>query len=319
MPRIIRNAFCSLLGGAVVAGLIFGLVSCSPQGPVKKAVQNPPKKATPNSIIDQPKTEEPIKDPTTPNPTPVSTPAKTPDPATAAIPVEKPNRESGRTPSDPISDRKATTNVKRYAGYPTEIAYVKGSSRIALTFDAGASAAPTPAILAALKDADLQATFFLTGKWCEKNPELTKQIINDGHEIGNHSYSHPDFRKISDSAIAEQLKKTENIVVNLTGQSTKPLFRPPYGGRNKHVLSVVGGQGYTSIYWSLDSWDAFKKRITSTEIRDRILKRVQGGDIVLLHCGSEPTAKQLPELIEKLKDRGFTMVKVSELIAENAE
>lgn len=224
--------------------------------------------------------------------------------------------KTGREATNPAANRQTTKPHRRYEGYPGEIAYVKGSSKIALTFDAGASSAPTPSILKTLKDAGLHVTFFLTGKWCEKDPELVKQIIADGHEIANHSYSHPDFRKISDSAIAEQLKKTEDIVVKLTGASTKPFFRPPYGGRDKRVLSVAGEQGYTSIYWSLDSWDAFKKGITAEQIEDRILERVQGGDIVLMHCGSEPTAKQLPDLIEQLNKRGFEIVTVSELVKD---
>ncbi len=224
--------------------------------------------------------------------------------------------KTSREVTNPEANRKSTKPHRRYEGYPGEIAYVKGSNKVALTFDAGASAAPTPGILKTLKDTGLHVTFFLTGKWCEKSPELVKQIAADGHEIANHSYSHPDFRKISDSAIAEQLKKTEDIVFNLTGASTKPLFRPPYGGRDKRVLSVAGEQGYTSIYWSLDSWDAFKKGITAQQIEDRILKRIQGGDIVLMHCGSEPTAKQLPDLIEQLNKRGFEIVTVSELVKD---
>ncbi|MGI6295587.1 MAG: polysaccharide deacetylase family protein [Armatimonadota bacterium] len=223
---------------------------------------------------------------------------------------------TSREVTNPTANRKATKPHRRYEGYPGEIAYVKGSNKVALTFDAGASSAPTSSILKTLKEAGLHVTFFLTGKWCEKDPELVKQIIAEGHEIANHSYSHPDFRKISDSAIVEQLQKTEDIVFKLTGASTKPFFRPPFGGRDKRVLSVAGEQGYTSIYWSLDSWDAFKKGITAQQIEDRILERIQGGDIVLMHCGSEPTAKQLPDLIEQINKRGFEIVKVSELVKD---
>ena len=85
--------------------------------------------------------------------------------------------------------------------------------------------------------------------------------------------------------------------MRLTGKSTKPYFRPPFGGRDKRVLSVAGQEGYTSVFWSLDSLDAFKKGITSEQIEKRVLDRVQGGDIVLLHCGSAPTAAELPDLI----------------------
>ena len=205
---------------------------------------------------------------------------------------------------------------RRYGGYPGEITHTASSTRIALTFDAGASPAPTPSILKALRDNGLHVTFFLTGKWCEANPELVKQIAAEGHEIGNHTYSHPDLRKLSDDEIIEQLSKTEDLVKNLTGQSTKPYFRPPYGGRDKQVLSVAGREGYTSVYWSLDCLDAYQKGITAEQIETRVLDRIQGGDIVLMHCGSAATAAALPDLIAKLKERGFVIVKVSELTAK---
>lgn len=236
----------------------------------------------------------------------------------AQAPVEKQEPEVAQaedTPAARPSEPPPARHRQRYNGYPGELTHAAGSGKVALTFDAGASPAPTPSILKTLKSAGLHVTFFLTGKWCEQNPGLVKEIAADGHEIGNHSYSHPDFRKLSDEAIVEQLSKTEEIVMGLTGKTTKPLFRPPMGGRDKRVLSVAGGQGYTSVYWSLDCLDAYKKGITSQQIEDRILGRIQGGDIVLMHCGSAPTAAQLPDLISKLQQRGLQIVKVSELMS----
>lgn len=158
-------------------------------------------------------------------------------------------------------------------------------------------------------------TFFLTGKWCEQNPGLVRQIAAEGHEIGNHTYSHPDLRNCTDEQIVDELVRTEELVKSLTGQSTKPYFRPPFGGRNARVLQVAGEQGYTSVYWSLDCWDAYKKGITAEQITSRVLDRIQGGDIVLMHCGSAATAQALPGLIAALKERGFEIVKVSELMS----
>jgi peptidoglycan/xylan/chitin deacetylase (PgdA/CDA1 family) len=217
-------------------------------------------------------------------------------------------------PTTSSTPAQATSHPRRrYAGYPGEIAHTASKARIALTFDAGASAAPCPSILKTLRDNGLHVTFFLTGKWCEANPELVKEIAAEGHEICNHTYSHPDLRKITDDEIVEQLSKTEDLVTNLTGQSTKPYFRPPFGGRDKHVLSVAGEQGYTSVYWSLDCLDAYKKGITADQIATRVLDRIQGGDIVLMHCGSAATATALHDLIARLQERGFEIVKVSEL------
>ncbi len=315
MCSYFRNARHFLIIAAVMAAVILLATSCSSPPTEKSAKRHVSKSGAV-------KTESQVRVESSDDVKPTE---KTEEPEARAIDEKaesaevKPDPAAARTSrevTNPEANRKATKPHRRYEGYPGEIAYVKGTNKIALTFDAGASAAPTPSILKTLKEAGLHVTFFLTGKWCEKDPELVKQIIAEGHEIANHSYSHPDFRKISDSAIIEQLQKTEDIVVKLTGASTKPFFRPPFGGRDKRVLSVAGEQGYTSIYWSLDSWDAFKKGITAQQIEDRILERVQGGDIVLMHCGSEPTAKQLPYLIEQLNKRGFEIVTVSELVKD---
>jgi len=203
---------------------------------------------------------------------------------------------------------------RRPSAMPGEVAHVAVSDRIALTFDAGASGVPTPAVLNALRAAGLHVTFFITGKWAEQNPQLVKQIRQDGHEIGNHTYSHPDLRKLSDAEIREQLKKTDEIVTRITGRPCDPYFRPPYGARDKRVIRVAAEMCYTTIYWSLDSWDAFKKNITSNEVKERVLERVQGGDIVLMHCGSQATADALPTIIQELQSRGYQIVSVSELI-----
>ncbi|MEN6370980.1 MAG: polysaccharide deacetylase family protein [Armatimonadota bacterium] len=191
-----------------------------------------------------------------------------------------------------------------------------GGGRIALTFDAGASPKPTPALLRILASKGVRATFFLTGKWVEGNRELTRQIAAAGHEIGNHTYSHPDLRKLTDDEIREQLARTEELVQSTAGISTKPLFRAPFGARDSRVLSVAHDEGYRSVYWTVDSWDAFKKGIAADEIRDRVLDRSQDGSIVLMHCGSSPTVDALPEIIDGLRARGYELVTVSELIGK---
>jgi peptidoglycan/xylan/chitin deacetylase (PgdA/CDA1 family) len=188
-----------------------------------------------------------------------------------------------------------------------------GGSKIALTFDAGASAKPTPSLLKVLADKGVHATFFLTGKWVEQNPELAKQILAEGHELGNHTYSHHDLRSLCDEAIVDELSKTEELVRTVTGASTKPYFRPPFGGRDERVLRIAAESGYKCVYWTEDSWDGFKKGIKSDEIQQRVLDRAKDGAIVLMHCGSWPTVEALPHIIDELRARGYDLVKVSEL------
>ncbi|MGC8861185.1 MAG: polysaccharide deacetylase family protein [Armatimonadota bacterium] len=185
---------------------------------------------------------------------------------------------------------------------------------VALTFDAGASSKPTSQLLDRLKAAGLKVTFFLTGRWCEQNEALVRRIHDEGHEIANHTYSHPDLRKLEDSAIREEITRTDEIVLRITGDHCAPYLRPPYGARDRRVLRIASEEGYTLIYWSVDSWDAFKKGIMADEIRERVLDRVRGGDIVLMHCGSQATADALPELIRELHTRGLKIVTVTELL-----
>lgn len=281
-----------VLAGLAVAVMLL-LASCSAPPPAQKAAPSVPVTQAPDRGESARHASRPVH-----------------KPAATTTDVNSGQPGSPATPTAPVIHHR-----KRLAGYPGEVTHVSNSTMIALTFDAGASPAPTPSILSTLRAAGLHVTFFLTGKWCEKNPELVKEIAAEGHEIGNHSYSHPDFRKLSDDAIVEQVRQTEDIVMRLTGKSTKPLFRCPFGGRDKRVLGMVGEEGYTSIYWSLDSLDAFKKGITSAEIEGRILDRIQGGDIVLMHCGSAPTADALADMIGKLQKRGYQIVKVSQLLS----
>ncbi len=188
------------------------------------------------------------------------------------------------------------------------------SKRIAITFDAGASSEPTAKILKTLAKHNIKCTFFLTGKWMEKNPSTTKKIASMGHEIGNHSYSHKQLTKLGAAEIAADTDKTNRIVNELTGLNTKPLYRVPFGARDKRVLTVLRDQGYKSIYWDLDSWDSVKKGITADEITNRVTSKIRNGSIVLMHCGSQATADALDNLLTKLIESGYIPVTVSELL-----
>lgn len=274
------------------------LASCS--HPQQKTVSSSTSAGSTRSLhAKAPQKESPVKN--SPTPSRITT---------TEVPVNKEGIERPKLPTGRIMHK------RRPGNYPGEISHVSSAgNKIALTFDAGASPAPTPSILNTLRAEGVHVTFFLTGRWCVKSPELVKQIVDEGHEIGNHTYSHPDLRKLSDADITAQLQKANDLVHELTGHDTRPYFRPPFGARDPRVLSVAAQDGYTSVYWSVDSWDAFKKGITSEEIKNRVLERVQAGDIVLMHCGSEATAAALPSLINDLKERGFQIVKVSELTA----
>lgn len=188
------------------------------------------------------------------------------------------------------------------------------SPKIALTFDAGWESKPTTPILDALARHGIRCTFFLRGRWIENNKDLTRRIAAEGHEIGNHTYSHRRLTNLSRTEIVREAQKVEELVLELTGRSTKPLLRVPYGARDRRVLGVLKQEGYRSIYWHVDSWDGFKRGITAAEVAKRVLDRVENGSIVLMHCGSKATADALDDLIDKLISAGYQPVTVGELL-----
>jgi peptidoglycan/xylan/chitin deacetylase (PgdA/CDA1 family) len=199
----------------------------------------------------------------------------------------------------------------------TEISRGTGKRKeIALTFDAGSDYRPAKKILEALKSENVTSTFFLTGEWVKENPKTTKRITGEGHEVGNHSWDHSAFTSLTNDQIRDQLDRTEEIIFQTSGKTSRPYFRPPLGARDDRVRKAVADQGFMNIYWSLDSRDSVDKGITATQIKDRVLKNAAAGGIVLLHCGSSATAEALPEILKGLRQQGYSVVPLSRLLAE---
>jgi peptidoglycan/xylan/chitin deacetylase (PgdA/CDA1 family) len=189
---------------------------------------------------------------------------------------------------------------------------------VALTLDAGADAAPVPAMLKTLREHKVKITFFLTGKWIKDNPDLTRQIVADGHEIANHTFTHPDMRNLSDAAILKELRDTEALLEQTAGATSRPFFRPPYGAYDERVLRLVVGEGYLPIYWTLDSLDSVGEPKTADFLFERVTAKLPAdklrGAIILAHCGSQPTADALPRILDRFAEMGFEVKKVSEVL-----
>jgi peptidoglycan/xylan/chitin deacetylase (PgdA/CDA1 family) len=215
--------------------------------------------------------------------------------------------------------------VPLYAGAPLtatvevhgiEVTRGQPGRRVALTLDAGASAEPAAVILDTLRHYDVHITFFLTGKWAEANPDIVRRIANEGHEIGNHSYSHPYMAGLAEETAIEELRRTEQLIRDLAGQPAQPLFRPPYGDRDQDLLDTLARQGYISIYWTVDSLDA----VGDPKTADFLLQRVThppvelDGAIILMHVGNRTTAEALPAILEWFRQEGYQVVKVSEIV-----
>jgi len=184
--------------------------------------------------------------------------------------------------------------------------------RVSLTFDAGAADDPLPAILTALEQGGVRATFFLTGEWAARYPARVKAIVAGGHELGNHSHSHRDMTTLSDAEIVQELAETERIVREIAGRSTKPYFRPPYGARDQRVLAAAWAAGYRGVYWTVDSGD-WREDATVEGVVNRILTNAANGAIFIQHVGSLQTAEGLPRIIAGLRARGYEIVPLSAL------
>ncbi|MFL6555171.1 MAG: polysaccharide deacetylase family protein, partial [Bacillus sp. (in: firmicutes)] len=183
---------------------------------------------------------------------------------------------------------------------------------IALTFDAGSDAVGI-GILDVLKKHKIKATFFLTGKWVEKYPALAKRIADEGHDIGNHSYSHPDAVKTTANAFKQDIIKAEEAIKKATGESPQPYFRFPFGSYNSAALKTAGEAGYPySIQWSLDTIDW--QQPTTEVIISRIKSGASDGDIILMHIGGINTPEAVDKVIPWLKDQGYQLVPLSILL-----
>lgn len=184
---------------------------------------------------------------------------------------------------------------------------------VAFTLDGGAAPEYTAAMLEILRQHEVRITIFITGQFAERNPELVLEMVADGHELGNHSYAHPDFTLLGDDVIRAELSRTEEAISRVAGISTKPWFRFPYGARNPHAVDLVAREGYRSIYWSIDTID-WREDATPDLIKQRIRNRLQNGAVILAHLGSYHTLEALPDILTELKERGYHIVKVSELL-----
>lgn len=189
---------------------------------------------------------------------------------------------------------------------------------IAITFDDGPDPVYTPRILDLLKRHGDRATFFVTGQKVERFPQIAGRIAQEGHELGNHSYTHARLTRKSALAIRQEIERTEEILAGLTGQQPK-LFRPPYGAVNKVVLEQAQARGYRVVLWS---WTQ-----DSNDWRDpgvaAIVRKVAGGakpgDIVLMHDSGgnrRQTVEALAQILEQLHQRGYRFVTVSELLSQ---
>lgn len=184
---------------------------------------------------------------------------------------------------------------------------------IAMTFDDGPSQKLTPKLLDLLAARHIKATFFVLGENVAEFPEITARAAKEGHEIANHSWSHPVLSKMSDEGVRSQLRRTDDAIKNATGKHPT-LCRPPYGSITPRQKRWIHDEfGYDIILWDVDPFDW--KRPGPTAVCNRIVRETRAGSIILSHDIHPGTIEAMPATFDQLEAKGFKFVTVSELIA----
>ncbi len=185
--------------------------------------------------------------------------------------------------------------------------------QVAISFDAAWGNEETAQLLDILDKYKVKATFFLVGEWVDKFPADVKTIAKKGHDIGNHSDTHPHMPQLSSDDAAKEVTACNEKIKKLTGKSPT-LFRPPYGDYDNMVVDTVKGMGMYCVQWDVDSLDW--KDPSPEQMTKTVLDKVKDGSIILMHNGAKNTPAALPSIIEGIQDKGFEIVLIKDLIPE---
>lgn len=323
---------------AVGATLALLLAGCGSDQPEAGAPTTTPTVATQAPVTtDAPTTSAPSTPTVTATPTTAPTPsapAPTASPTSITPTLTSPPRPTGTptptttpttTPTPTATSRPPATTglVDAWRGTDVE-SFATDRSVVALTFDGGASNSGVEDILATLAVEEVPATFFVTGEFARAYPASVRAMARGGHPVGNHSDSHPHFPQETDEEIRAELRAAETSISALTGATTAPLFRFPFGDRTPLDITVVNDAGYVPIRWTVDTlgWKGTQEGITTGVVRQRVLDALRPGQVVLMHVGAHPEdgstvdADALAGIIDDLRSRGYGFVTVTQLLAE---
>jgi len=239
-------------------------------------------------------------------------------------PTPSPPRPVKPSPTPPPPAKPPTTPAPFPAGLAgTDFERIPTTRHVvALTFDAGANADGVSSILATLRAEGVPATFFLTGDFVHQFPAAARQIAA-AQRIGNHSVDHPYFTALTPAQITGELNGARDAIGAVTGADPRPLFRFPYGDRNAATIAAINAAGYVPVRWTVDTlgWKGTDGGTTAQIVRDRVINALQPGEIVLMHCGSNPAdhttldAVALSGIIESIKANGYGCVTLDTLLS----
>ena len=191
---------------------------------------------------------------------------------------------------------------------PPETTKAEETPKVALTFDDGPHPVYTPKLLEGLRQRGVKVTFFVIGESAERYPEIIKQICEDGHEIGNHTYSHVQLTCISKEKAIDEIEKTNRIISDACGTSPR-YIRPPYGSYNKKLSEETN---LTPVLWTVDprDWSV----LNTQKVVSHVVNRAKNGDVILLHDIFDTSVEAAFQMIDKLTEKGYEFVTIEELI-----
>ena len=190
----------------------------------------------------------------------------------------------------------------------------EGGKVLYLTFDAGYENGFTAQMLDVLKDRQVPAAFFLVGDYLERQPDLVRRMVAEGHIVGNHTLTHPDMTKLDAAAFEQELRGMEALYEAVTGQTLPNFYRPPQGLYSEKTLKMAQNMGYKTVFWSLAyaDWDNEKQPDPDAAV-EKLTGRLHDGAVILLHATSKTNAEILDRLITQWQDMGYRFAPLTEL------
>lgn len=185
--------------------------------------------------------------------------------------------------------------------------------QVFLTFDGGATDAGFDSIIDSLRRYQVRCTFFLTGQFVRKYPEKARLLLASGHEIANHSMSHPNMKNFGREKLAREIENAEQVFAEILGQRGAPFFRFPFGAQNKTVERLVEDLGYRPVYWHIDTIDWREDPVKT--IISRVSNKLRRNSVILMHLGSKNGAKALDQILNIITTRGYSPARLSDLDA----